>query len=238
MNDDAMAPFGRALLAFLDGDASAEVILEREDGMRVPLPAGYFFRPPDQLSAIERAALDACRGHVLDIGAGAGIHSLILQDRGVRVTALDLCPDAVAVMRRRGVRNVRHGNVAAFDGGPFGTLLLLGHGIGMVEDLPGLDAFLAHASRLAGVGGRILVHSMDVTRTAEPVHLNYQAALARDGRYVGATRIRFRFAGECGPLCGWLQVDPETLATRAVRAGWATRLLVEETSGDYLAELA
>lgn len=233
-----MAPFGRALLAFLEGSAGAEVVLEREDGVQAPLPAAFFFRTPDQLSAIERAALDACRGEVLDIGAGAGIHTLVLQDRGLQVTALDICPEAVAVMRRRGVHDVREGDVATFDDGPFDTLLLLGHGIGMVEDLPGLDPFLSRVRRLAAEGGRLLVHSLDVTRTSDPAHLAYQTFVLRQGRYVGATRVRFAFAGERGPLCGWLHVDPDTLSARAARAGWTTRLLVQDESGDYLAELA
>lgn len=238
MRADAMAPFGRALLAFLDGDAAAQLVVEREDGVQAPVPAAYFFRSSEQLSAIERAALDACRGDVLDIGAGAGTHTLVLQDRGLQVTALDICPEAVAVMRRRGVRDVREGDVATFDDGPFDTLLLLGHGIGMVEDLPGLEPFLSRARRLAGEAGRLLVHSLDVTRTADPGHLAYHAFLRAEGRYVGATRVRFAFAGERGPLCGWLHLDPDTLSARAARAGWTTRLLVQDESGDYLAELA
>ena len=49
----------------------------------------------------EEAALDLCRGRTLDVGAGAGCHSLILQERGLDVVAIDVAPEAVEVMRNQ-----------------------------------------------------------------------------------------------------------------------------------------
>lgn len=41
-----------------------------------------------------------------------------------------------------------------------------------------------------------------------------------------------------GPLCGWLHVDPETMAERAERAGWRYEIVHQDRNGDYLARLA
>jgi hypothetical protein len=81
------------------------------------------------------------------------------------VTAIDVDPQAVAVMIRRGVKDVRAADILAFEGGPFDTLLMLGHGIGIAETLAGLDAFLIRARWLASPTCRLLIHSIDVGRT-------------------------------------------------------------------------
>lgn len=237
IDPDAMCPFGRALLAYARGDRTACVVVRRDDGLETPLPASHFFRAEADLSPIETAALERCRGRVLDIGAGTGIHTLVLQRRGRSVTAIDVCADAVSIMEERGVTVARQADVMDFEGGPFDTLLMLGHGIGMVQDLEGLDRFLDHARRLVHPGGQLLLDSLDVRRTDDPRHLAYHEANRKAGRHVGETRLQFGFAGATGSMCGWLHVDPATLAEHAERAGWRSETLLDTAAGEYLARL-
>jgi SAM-dependent methyltransferase len=237
MYRDAMIPHGLALLAYSRGESGAELTIRRDDGLVQSVPVRAFFREPAEFSPIEVAALARCRGHVLDIGAGTGLHSLALQARGLTVTAIDLVPDAVEVMERRGVRDARCVDVFRFAGGPFDTLLMLGHGIGIVADVAGLDRFLAHARRLVRSGGQLLLHSLDVARATDPIHRTYHEANRRAGRYVGETRIRLEYERHAGPYCGWLHVDPDTLRAHAEPAGWRSEIVLEQDSGDYLARL-
>ncbi len=239
MNADDVRLFGLALQALHDeGDAGAELILRREDGREGALPVAHFFRGPSDFTPIERAALDLCRGRVLDAGAGSGLHSLVLQRRGLDVTAIDLCPEAVEIMSRRGVEDARVAEVLRFEDAPFDTLLMLGHGVGMVETLAGLDRLLERAGELLGPEGRILLDSVDVSRSEEPADVAWRDACRRAGRYVGEIRMRFAFREEEGPLCGWLHVDGETLRERALDAGWSCEIVRAEESGEYLAQLA
>jgi SAM-dependent methyltransferase len=238
MDPQAMTPYGLALLAYFEGETAAQLVVRRDDGVEATLPMSHFFRPPAEFSPIEVAALEACRGHVLDIGAGSGLHSLGLLARGHAVTAIDVSPQAVEIMSRRGVADVRCADVFDFQEGPFDTLLMLGHGIGMVEDLPGLSSFLAAARGLVRTDGQLLLDSQDVRRSDDPGHLAYRQANQLAGRYFGATRIQFDFAGRSGPYCGWLHVDPQTLQLQAESAGWRCEVLLQEDSGDYLARLS
>ena len=237
MNSEAMEPYGRSLLDFFHGDTSARVVAHRDDGLEDDLPASAFFRDPSDFSSIEQAAMALCRGYVLDIGAGTGCHSLALQDRGTRVLAIDVSPHALEILSKRGIEECRHADVFEFDGGPFDTLLMMMHGIGMVEDLAGLDRFLDHAHNLLKPDGQILFDSLDVRCTDNPVHLAYQEANRRAGRYFGEIRLRFEYQGRMGPLFGWLHVDPGTLTDRAERMGWSCRVVCREGNGDYLAQL-
>jgi mannose-6-phosphate isomerase-like protein (cupin superfamily)/2-polyprenyl-3-methyl-5-hydroxy-6-metoxy-1,4-benzoquinol methylase len=235
---DAMTPFGLALRSYFHGTKDAGVIIRREDGMTAPLPASYFFREESGLAPIETMALANCRGHVLDIGAGAGIHSLVLQSKGFSVTAIDISPELIGIMASRGVRYARQADVFSFEEGKYDTLLMLGHGIGICGDLEGLDKFLLHARKLVNAGGQILLDSTDVTRSADEKNQAYHAANRQAGRYVGDVCFRMEFVGIIGPYFHWLHVDPLTLAERAEKAGWGCEVLLELENGEYLARLS
>jgi SAM-dependent methyltransferase len=220
-------PHGAALRDFLAGDLDAEVIVRAEDGEEERTPARVFFRGPADFSALDEAALDLCRGRVLDVGAGAGCHSLVLQERGLSVTALDVSPEAVEVMRRRGVRDVRCGDVITFAGERFDTLLILMNGIGLVGTLYGLDRFLRDVPRLVADGGQILLDSFDPgPPDAEPPR-----------GYAGEMRFQLEYRGVRGAYYDFVFLDFETLRRRADRAGWRCDSIWQEDEGHYLARL-
>jgi SAM-dependent methyltransferase len=235
MDPNALKPHGLALHAYFHGQSAARLTIRRDDGLEDSVPVSHFFRPPAEFSAIEQTALERCRGRVLDVGAGSGMHSLVLQSKGMTVTAVDISPLAVEIMVQRGVRDVQCADILGFLGGPFDSILLLGHGVGMVEDLPGLDRFLTHARGLTGSDGLLLLHSLDVRQTEDPKHLAYHETNLRAGRYVGEIRIRFEYEGQSGPYCSWLQVDMQTLQQRAESTGWNCEMILERGGGDYLA---
>ena len=233
-----MDPFGLALVAFLEGDTSAEMIVRRDDGYETPVAASRFYRGPSDFTVIERTAIERCRGHVLDVGAGTGLHSLVLQDNQLQVTAIDTSEAAIEVMERRGVKNVRRADIFDYQGGPFDAVVMLGHGIGMVEDLPGLDRFLSQAHGLVSTEGVVLLDSLDVRISRAPVHLAYHEANRQAGRYSGETRVQVEHGGLKSAYFSWLHVDAETLGHYAQKAGWLCEFLTQDPSGNYLAALA
>lgn len=235
MNPKAMEPYGMALLAYYEGKTNAELIIRRDDGQETPLPVKFFFR--DISSPIDNAAINCCIGHILDIGAGTGLHSQALQQKGLPTTAIDINPQAVNIMRQKGLMDVHCADIFEFRGGHFDTLLMMGHGIGIVETIAGLDRFLAFAHVLLSEDGQVLLDSLDVRITDNPNDLAYQEANRRAGRYIGEIRLQFEFQGHKGPYCGWLHVDAETLKDHAELAGWRCEVVYEEESGNYLALL-
>ena len=237
MQSEAMTLHGKSLLDYYNGDRTAEIILRRDDGFETVLPISVFFRSEAEFFPGEMEAINLCRGTVLDIGAGSGIHSLVLQSRGLKVTAIDIDPNAVEIMIDRGIKDVRCVDVMKFENGAYDTLLMLGHGIGMTENIQGFNLFLDHAVNLIGNKGQLLINSVDVRQTDDSSHLKYHQANKNKGRHIGEVLMQIEYKGERGPFFGWLHIDPQTLEKRSAMKNWETEILYQEKNGEYLARL-
>lgn len=261
MSQESMDLHSMALADFFNGDESAKISIIREDGSKdgYPLslflfdghklsdnpdaaqhveghPVSFFFRDDIEFLSLEEATLDLCRGHVLDIGAGVGAHSLALQNRELEVCALDISPQACEIMKMRGVRDVRCMDIFDFEEQPFDTVLFLGNAIGVVKNLAGLDNFLRGVHKLVKPDGQILIQSIDFRRTPL-VDENGLDAVEQPGGYFGEVRMQFEYKGLKSPLWEWVHIDPQTLRFYCEQAGWSYRILMEDESGYYLAQL-
>jgi SAM-dependent methyltransferase len=131
--DRAYDPHGAALLDCFRGDADSMLICH-QDGVRDDVPASFWLRKT--IDPLETLALDLSRDHVRDVGAGAGLHSLALQRRGLQVTAIDIAPECVTIMRERGVLDARCADLFSYEGGPFDTIVCLCNGLDKVGAWP------------------------------------------------------------------------------------------------------
>jgi 2-polyprenyl-3-methyl-5-hydroxy-6-metoxy-1,4-benzoquinol methylase len=233
---DHYNPHGQSLLDYLHGDTEAVITVHSAGGQTTVVPVKIFFRAAAEFP-LEAAALDLCRGRVLDIGAGAGSHALALAARGLEVVAIDFLPECVEVMRARGVRAAETADIRTFTAAPFDTLLSLMNGIAMVGDLRGLQPFLRSLRRLLKPGGQFLVDSTDLRRTGRAQSAAVVAARAEDGRYFGESDLQLEYKGRRGTPFTQLHVDADTLCEHARAAGWACEIVVQEETGRYLARL-
>lgn len=240
---DPWTPFGWALIDYWRRpDPVASMLVVMEDGERLPLHTSTFFRSLADFPMPERMALECCRGRVLDLGAGAGAHSLLLQERGIEVTAVDICPAAVEVMRHRGLGDVRLDAYQTLSDKPemvgaFDTLLLMMNGIGVVGEVAGLGPFFGAAARLMAPGGQILCDSTDLRVIDDDREQRRMRQRQQDGLYRGETRQRIAYRGIVGTTFGWLYLDLETLSRHAKRWGWHCQALFTSEDGSYLARL-
>jgi hypothetical protein len=147
---------------------------------------------------------------------------------GLDVTALDISPMAVKVMQQRGVRQSVLGDVFAYTGTHFTTILLLMNGIGIAGDMAGLKTLLNYLKTLLLPGGQILLDSCDVHYlSGENIYRNY----------VGEVTYQFEYKGEKSEPFGWLYLDIPMLKKIAKAAGWQCQIMYEEGES-YLARLA
>jgi SAM-dependent methyltransferase len=232
---EAWGPLARAFQAYQGGREDVEVLVHTDEGEADRLPVSLFFRGPDGLRGPDRAALARSRGRILDVGAGVGAVALILQEMGRTVTALEVIPEAVAIMALRGVEHPVEGTLhdlppnRAFD-----TVLVLMNGAALAGTLAGLPPFLRVLRGLTDPGGQVLMDSTDLLTgsgwepTSNPESLE---------EYPGNLHYQMEFRGVRGAPFPQLFVDPATLGIMAGEEGWAAEVVWQGDGGEYLARL-
>lgn len=235
-NNYGLDVFGQALLDYQKGEYSEDIItfssLDEEDS--IPLP--HLFRSYKMMPLLEKKALKLCKGTILDIGAGSGGHSLYLQDKGLRVCALDISLGAIATCKLRGVKKTIHSNILDYSGTEFDTLLLLMNGIGIVEKLKNLDIYLKHFKSILKPSGQILLDSSDII---------YMYDEDEDGghwipegtNYYGEVEFAMQYKNRKSKPFGWLYLDYNTLRNACEANNLNCELVSEGKHYDYLARL-
>jgi SAM-dependent methyltransferase len=231
----AWEPLAAALVAFQGGEHEALLLVHSDEGVPDPMPVSLFFRGPDEMREVDREALRLTRGRVLDGGAGVGSVTLALQDRGFEVTAVEVIPEAVEIMRGRGVADAREGRLGELPRERvYDTVLLLMNGTALAETLSGVPAFLEILDGLVAPGGQILLDSTDLLEGEEiqPMGPDWEA-----GEYPGELHYQVEFRGERGAPFPQLFVDPKTLARIAGGEGWTSTVCWKGEEGEYLVRL-
>ena len=170
------------------------------------IPVEHLFREEDEMSALELEALNLSKGHILDVGAGAGCHALALQDRGLRVTAIDVSPLSVKVMQDSGVNDVKLVNI--YDEtfvGQYDTILMLMNGSGIIGKIDNIAKFFARIGSLLAPNGQVLMDSSDLIYLFEDEEGRVDIDLAGD--YYGEVDFTMQYKNIKGETFDWLYID-------------------------------
>lgn len=225
-----MDVIGQAIYDYHYRLSPGKLLIHNELGKPDEMPVDIYFRDEDEMPEMELMAMNLCQGKVLDIGAGAGSHALILQERDLDVTALEISPLASGVIRDRGVKKVINTNIFEYTFQQFNTLLLLMNGIGLSSNLDGIRTFLKHAKRLLLPGGQLIFDSSDVAylykKHKPPTH-----------RYYGEINFRYEYKKQKTPWFSWLYIDQKTLKAIATSEGFLMEVLIVDDHDQFLVRL-
>ena len=226
---------GKALLDYQLGNFSENIItyssIAGNDEMDIP----FLFRSYDEMPIIEQKALDLCKGQVLDIGCGAGSHTLYIQNKNLEVKAIDISKGAIETCILRGIKEAAVQNIWNIKNEKYDTILTLMNGVGICEKLDNLSAFLIHLKSLLNTKGQILLDSSDVIYMYEEEDRETISKQAQ--KYYGEVSFEMVYQGQFGKLIHWLFVDFSTLQGHATRAGLKCELIMEGYHYDFLVRL-
>ena len=198
------------------------------------IPLATLFRKYEEMPEIERKALDMANGKTLDVGAGSGCHSLVLQEKGIDVTAIDISPLSVETMKECGVKKVIEQDFFTLKG-QYDTVLMLMNGIGIVGTLERLPRFFRQLDKILAPGGQLLCDSSDISYVFEDE--NGMIDIPNEMDYYGEHSFRMQYKDTIGEPFNWLYIDADTLREKAGRCGYAVEVVAEGEHYDYLARI-
>jgi SAM-dependent methyltransferase len=228
--------FGKAILDFQTNSSPENIItstsISEEDEMEV----AYLFRSFVEMPAIEQKAIQLANGKTLDIGCGAGSHSLYLQnERNINVHSIDISKNAIQACLLRGLKNVQAIDVLDLENEKYDTILLLMNGTGIFETLEKSTIYLQKLKSLLNPNGQILIDSSDII---------YMFDEDEDGgkwipsdNYYGELTFSLQYKKEKEVDFPWLYMDYNTLQNAAIANGLQCQLVLEGNHFDYLAQL-
>jgi SAM-dependent methyltransferase len=233
--------FGHALLEWVAGATSPEV-LERDDGFtQVGAGPDVYLSEFKGWPDAERKSVRYLRGHVLDVGCGAGRVTLELQRRGFEAVALDMSPLAAKAARLRGVNEVwsmpledLSERIHSFD-----SLVLFGNNFGIFQTPSRARRTLQHLARATSLDARIFVESTDAYFGGAPaMNRSYYHRNKVLGRSPGQVKLRYHYGHLVGPWFRWIFVSRSEMRRLLVGTGWhIERILGSQLSEPYVAVL-
>lgn len=229
--------FGRAISAYYHEKDTTDIQVHSPDFDEDVIPVPYLFRNYGEMPPLEQKALQLAKGKVLDVGSGAGSHSLYLQqEKNLQLTSIDTSKGAVEVSRLRGIKDARNIDFFNLKDEKFDTILMLMNGSGIIGKLNQLDKFFKKTRELLNPNGKVLLDSSD---------LSYLFDRDEDGGiwvdseapYYGELEFKVSYKGENSAYFNWLYIDFQTLKFAAETNNFRCKRIKEGKHYDYLAEL-
>ena len=233
--------FGKAILDFQTNNSPEDLITETTISDEDEMSVAYLFRDFSVMPKLEQQALLLSKGKVLDVGCGAGSHSLYLQkEKNLEVTAIDISHNAVEACRLRGISDVFEIDILEYNSDEkFDTILLLMNGTGIFGKLENVSKYLQKLKSLMTENGQILIDSSDIIYMFdEDDSEDSEGGKWYSGpAYYGELEFTISYKGEKEVPFPWLYMDYTTLQNAAVANGLQCELILEGDHFDYLARL-
>ncbi len=234
-NQDA---HGRLIYDYFKGRPLGVEIVERDDGFINSGAGGAYLSQYKDWPDREKSAIRLSRGRVLDIGCGAGRHSLFLQEKGLDVTGVDVSPLAIQVCKGRGLRNARLMSID--DVGPslgkFDTILMLGNNFGLFGNKTKARSLLRRFLNMTNPKGRIIAESLEIyKRPVDPAHRRYHLVNMSRGRMPGQVKIRIRYRSLATPWFDYLLASKKEMKQILNGTGWRAKRFFSSKGPSYIA---
>jgi hypothetical protein len=151
---------------------------------------------------------------------------LFLQVKGFKVPASDVLQQATEIIREKAVNDSRYDNIA-----------MMGHRIGMVENVSDLTQYLQDVHRILKPEGQILITSLDIRGSNEPAPTSYLRQDIKSGQKSGVSSKQFQQENLIGPFYSLLRIKSKILKSQVAVTNWQYEIIHQENDSNFLARL-
>jgi SAM-dependent methyltransferase len=230
--------YGQEIWAFYQGREVFEIV-ERDDGYisaASVLPKMYFSEYEDW-PPHEKRAVEFVKGRVLDIGCGAGRHSLYLQSKGFDVLGIDISPLAIKVCKLRGLRKAEVMSIEEINLKPnsFDTIIMMGNNFGLFGSFEKARRLLKRFHKITSEDALVIAETRDPYMTDNPAHLEYHEFNKKRGRMAGQLTIRVRFEKYATPWFDYLMVSRDEMKELLKGTRWKIKEFIDSDGSQYIA---
>jgi len=221
--------YGWEVWDWYNGIKSYEIV-ERDDGYYDVSSGGksYFSEYMDWPSH-EKKALKYAKGRVLDIGCGAGRHSLWLQKNGFNVLGVDTSPLAIKVCKLRGLKKAKImsiDDIGKFKPNSFDTIIMMGNNFGLFGSFRRAKSLLKKMYKITSKNALIIAESTNPYETTKKEHLWYHRFNRKRCRMSGQLRIRIIYRKHKSNWFDYLLVSSEEMKKICRNTGWKIKKIV------------
>ena len=231
--------YGEQLFAqYQDQKPTAEIIERDDHHIDLGSEAGLYFTEYENWSPVEQQAIAFAKGKVLDVGCGAGRHSLYLQKKGFDVTGIDSSPGAIEVCRLRGLKKAEILPVEKADQlaeNNFDTIIMFGNNFGLFGSPENAKKILEKFTRTTTKKAQIIAGTLNPYKTEDPNHLAYHELNRRRGRMPGQVTIRIRYERAVGNWFDYLFVSPAEMIEIFKDTDWQIKQFIAPEDLHYFA---
>lgn len=229
--------FGKAILDYQTNNSPENLVTETSISDEDEMSVSYLFRTFSQMPKIELKALEMCFGTILDVGCGAGSHSLYLENEmKLNVTSIDISTNAIKACKLRELKNAKVQNILELNATiqKFDTILLLMNGTGIFGKLSETSKYLQKLKSLLTENGQILIDSSDLIYMYDEDDL---LAIKKSNQYYGEITFSLKYKKEKELPFPWLYLGFNLLKNLSKANGLQCEKVLVGENFDYLARL-
>lgn len=230
--------FGQAVWSHLKGERAYEIIERDDDYIEVSAGLYSYFSEYKDWPQQEKKALKYAKGKILDIGCGAGRHSLYFQKRNFDVTGIDISSLAIKACKRRGLKKARALSISQIDKlkpNVYDTVLMLWSNFGLFGSFKKAKILLKKLSKITSDNAIIIAETIDPYKTKDKNHLDYHKLNRKRGRMSGQSRIRIRYKRHKGDWFDYLLVSEKEMREILKGTDWKIQKIIKSKGAQYIA---
>lgn len=227
---------GQAMWAYYNGKDAFEII-ERDDGyFDVSNGPKIYFSSYKDWPLHQRRAMEVVKGRVLDIGCGAGRHSLYMQEKGFDVLGIDNSTLAIKICKLRGLRRAEVMSIEEVNFKPnsFDTIIMMGNNFGLFGSFKKAQRGLKRFLKMTSEHALIIAETHDPHKTDDPASIEYHEFNRKRGRMSGQARIRVRFGKYVTKWFDYLSVSKEEMKEILNGTGWEVKHFIDSQNSQYI----